>query len=281
MGGVGQPLEFAHFNRLLPAMFVKSRALLFLFAILSATRAMAGTVVEFSIVGEGVNERQTAFIQDGLIYVENAGGLRGTDLLFDAEKSSVVMINHEERNYYTLDEAEIDSLIKLAASVATTVENQKEVLSDILGTFGLGGLLKKPKSESETPADKRLENTGQRMTVSGLQCHLYRIWRRGRLDTEICIAGQDEFPIPADDYDTLEGLYQFGDKVFSLIGELLTRLGVPIPMLGSDQLNGLPVFINSHKEGLRTYVNHIRETEVDASRFRVPRGYESTMFPMG
>ncbi|MEA3292345.1 MAG: hypothetical protein U9Q71_08630 [Pseudomonadota bacterium] len=262
-------------------MFVKSRALLFLFTILSATRVMAGTVVEFSIVGEGIDERQTAFIQDGLIYVENAGGLRDTDLLFDAGKSSVVMINHDERNYYTLDESEIDSLTQLAASVATTMENQREVLSDILGTFGLGGILEEAKPESETPADKRLENTGQQMTVSGLRCHLYRIWRRGRLDTELCIAGQDEFPIPANDYDTLEGLYQFGDKVFGLIGELLTRLGVPIPMLGSDQLNGLPVFINSHKEGLRTFVDRIQETEVDASRFRIPRGYESTIFPLG
>lgn len=247
-------------------------------SLLYGAQALAGTVVEFSIVGPGIEEKQTAFIQDGLIYVENAGGLRGSDLLFDAEKSAVVMINHEERTYYTLDEEEVDSLAQLADNVAATMENQKEVLSGILDTFGLGGLLES-KPESGTPADKRVEEMGWQMTVSGLRCHIYRIWRKGRLDTELCIAGPDKFPIPKADYRTLESLYRFGDKVFELAGPLLTQLGVPIPMLGSDQLHGLPVFINSFKEGIQTFVERIEAREVDASRFRIPEGYEPTVFP--
>ena len=230
-----------------------------------------GNVIEFSISSNGSTQLQSALVQHGMISVRQVGGDITRDMLFESASRTLYIINHQQKNYMKIDQQVIDQVDSMVKSLSAVVDSQKGVLSDLLGSFGLGG--------SDETGEINMKNTGKQLRVSGVQCVLHQAYRNDQLETEVCIAAPESLRILGDNYATLQTFYLFSDQLLNRAGQILSSLGVVIPTLKMEQGGGLPVLVHSVREKMKTSLNHISSQQLQIERFALPNGYTEAAIP--
>ncbi len=229
-------------------------------------------MVDFVIEDNGQRLLQQALLQDRKICVEKVGGEPGKDMLFDASTRTLFIVDHGDRSYYHIDQEVIDKAASLVETVSRVVEDQKGVLADLFQTLGF----------SEESGDTMVveEDTRDTMTVADLRCTLFRQFRNGTLEWEMCVSSQDSLSALGAHYGTLNTFYVFGGQLLDRAGNLLSKMGVVLPRAWNPDPEGLPILVHSVEEGVSTRLVGIRNQEdLAADCLFLPSGYTRTPVP--
>ena len=95
------------------ALFSKFITLVLLVLCSYSSLANEGQRVGFTIEENGTVVRQEALVQEGRVFIANPGGDPVTDLVYDSGRRELLIINHQSKSYYRID----DSVIQKAASM--------------------------------------------------------------------------------------------------------------------------------------------------------------------
>jgi hypothetical protein len=237
----------------------------------SAFGDTTGRVIDFLVEDNGQNLPQTAMVQDGKISVRQVGGDPDQDILFDTAINTLFIIDHLNKSYYRIDQNVIDKVSSMIDSLSTVAESQQGVLSDLMETLGLG--------QEEEDVDIDIRDTGKTLSAANIECRLFREYRNGNLESELCIASEANLSSLGDHYNTLNSFYEFGDQLINRAGSILTNMGMIVPDVTRLRNEGLPILLYISKEKIKTGVVRIKKENSASDNFTLPSGYIQTPIP--
>ena len=242
----------------------------FLFAGLLQQPA-SSAVIDYVIEDQGRIIQQQAEFNSERVVVQAAGGDPNQDLLFDTRQNILLVIDHRDRSYLQIDERVINEVAALMETVSGAVENQQGVLADLMNTLGL------QNGESEPPAAK-LHDTGQQLSIAGLQCQLYQSHREGTLQSEVCVAENDQLGLVDGEYNALRDFLGFGNLMLNKAGPLIEALGLSLPQMDLANRPGLPIGMHSATRNLKVRLTSIAPGG-GAGNYQLPAGYSRSAIP--
>jgi len=236
----------------------------------SMASSFAATI-DFSIEERGKTVSQKAQVSKGRALVANAGDDPNQDLLFVESKRQLVIINHKSRSYMVINDQVIDEIAEISNSVGTVIESQKGVLGDLMSTFGLEQQEKKPRAE--------MKDAGRVLEINGFRCSLYQSFRDQQIDSELCMAENDQLKISTTDYNTLVEFMDFADNMLNRAGPLISALGLTLPQMSMPGARGLPIGMHSAKQQLKVRITGVDNSGGQGVNYNVPEGYSRSAVP--
>lgn len=230
-----------------------------------------GRAIVFQVEDGKRSHQQLALVQDGMVSVKQAGGNPNQDLLFDGAGKILYIIDHTNRSYYRIDQGVIDKVGSMIDSLNTVVESQQGVLADLMDTLGL--------AEEGKDVPLVVKKTSTVLSAGGIDCRLFQQFRSEKLESEMCIAPQDNLDMLGEHYATLNTLYVFGDSLLNHAGSILANMGFVVPNLSKLNVRGLPVIVHSVPDKVISRLVEIRDQNSAQEYFLIPSGYVETPIP--
>ena len=242
-------------------------AIIFLAGLFLLTPVIADTVVRYTI-SDGVSsqmDKRVAYVSNGKVRVVNTGGRIEPEAIFDSESGNLTLIDHQQKSYIKVNEAELTAM---AGQIKSLIDS---VMSELP--------FNNPLAPSESK--KSVKHSGIQRRVAGISCELYEIQINGEKESEVCIAKSNRLDISPNDYQTLENLYKTGDKLARTARETVGQSFGPIPEFGAGELGGLPVYIMSDSSGaqIELTLTNIASELVSPDYFKIPEGYQEQSLP--
>lgn len=227
-------------------------ALFLTLCLLPGPSSQAAATLSYQFVQGERKANQTVHVQDGMAWVKAVGGDKNLDVLW--AKEYLVLIDHRGQRYTPVNE---ESVKKLTGQV--------ETMTPLLR--GLGGQIRQLSPAQRAKWEKlldgvpldafdqaekelssaRLESTGQKKTIAGIQCALTRIRIERGDKLELCLAELDALGLSAEDAKTLRDLTTFTQRIARQAHGLASRFGVALAGMDIDQLEGIPIQIHEQR----------------------------------
>jgi hypothetical protein len=226
--------------------------------------------------GAGADASQsTLYIDNDRIRVEGQGKPpHDTNIIMDARAKKMVMINVSEKSYTEMTEADMKKMrVQVDAMRAQAAERMKSLppeqrkkMEQMMAGMGMpGGKL--PKVEFKA--------MGQKKTVNGFACEMYRVLRDGVAKEEDCVSPWSAKVIQKSD---MEGFRKFAEEMAKELG----AGGNQAEMFQQfDKYPGLP--ITRHMldgEGRDEEIKSVKRGSISDGLFTVPAGYTKKELPM-
>lgn len=256
------------------------------FGLVMTQTVYAATQIDLVTNENGTVSNQSAIIANGKVSVRHA--LDPTvELLYERSLASIFVINHAQKSYMTLDEASLDQLggqvagfmnsvqQQIAGQLENMAPEQRAQMESIMQSMGLGGLAETPP----VPTSIKISFTGQNTEIAGVRCRLATISEGNQKTAEMCVAAPGKLGIDAADYATLESLFSFGEALARKAAPLLSGLGVQIPPIRTEQIDGVPVAAADLRSNVRVVVNSIKPLKAEHEIPGIPPDYTKTALP--
>jgi len=205
--------------------------------------ARADARIDFRATEGGGAHIETLFIGQGLLR-SDAGA--STSLIMDPGTGVITLLQHDERTYVRMDQAEIE---RMGGAFASTMSQVDQTLAALPPSMRAqmqeltGGML----GVGDGRPMLQVRQTGQRETVAGHACTVYQTRKQGSLVSETCMA-------PA---SVLDGLSTAGRRTLDSAMAMTTQMA---ETLSKGPLRNL-VDLGPFKGGLFP----LRITEIDGS----------------
>ncbi len=252
-------------------------------AVLWIAPCEAATTIEFAVTDSGsdASRTQIAYVKDGRIYVRSAGGDANIDLLFTSNNSSIALINHGDRSYTHVDENKVSELAdamslvqkQLAENLALLPPEQAARMKEMMGSFGL------PTENPRPEPPKKLVRRGIR-SVNNIQCRQIDVVSdRGKLG-QLCVATAAAMSIPDADYQTIEALKAFAERLARSASKIRNQLGDSVPNIFGLEVEGVPVEMRdvSGRAPSSMMVTRVASGVGDTA-LAIPSGYQPRPLP--
>ncbi len=227
--------------------------------------------VKFVVEERGQVVNQVAQVTTTKVFIKASGGDPQRDLLFDASRQTLFVVEHRDRSYLQIDNQTIDEVAALIDSASGVVESQQGVLSDLLSTFGLSGEPEKPIAE--------LRDSGRQLNIGGYSCQLHQAHLEGKLNFEICVADNQALNLRPEEFSALREFLLFSNRLQNKADKLLSVLGLDLPKMNLNQSSGLPIGMHSPSQGLKVRISAI-DAEVIPPAHSLPSGYTRSEIPL-
>jgi hypothetical protein len=207
---------------------------------------------------------------------ERAAG--STGVVIDAAAKKIVMLDDRAKTYVEITEEDMKQLRGKAAAMRTQMEErmkslppeQRKQMEALMARMGPAGAAQPGKTE---PVVWKFEATGQKKTINGMACQMYKVNKDGKLHEEDCISPWSAGLLKKSDF---EGLKKFADQVLGGLGMNAEARGHQV-FEGLDQFPGVPISrVVLQADGTRgeeEQVKSITRAPIPASRFAIPSGY--------
>jgi hypothetical protein len=208
------------------------------------------------------------------------GDDRANVTLVDAAAKKLVMINDKEKSYIELTDADRQRMKEMIearrAQMKERLQNvppdQRERIERMMKERGAMG---EPAKE---PASK-FEPTGEKKTINGFSCQMYRRLIDGKVREELCAAPWGAGTLQKSDVAALQ---KFGAAMEDMGPMRRQRRNF---LADFDQYPGVPIsrvpIEPDGKRGEETQIKSITRGAVPASKFAIPAGYTKKDLPMG
>ncbi len=260
---------------------------LILATILFSTTVYADTTIEFGVTesGSAQTRSQIAYVKDGTIFVNGAGGDPKIDLIFARERSSITVINHGDRTYLSFDEEKINELSDRAQGMMSTVQKQLAEnlanlppeqaarMKEMMGNFGM------PAGNQPPPPTKKLVKRGI-VTINNMKCRQIDVMSNNQKVAQLCVADPSALNLPRDDYETIKAIQAFGERISQKAGQVSGQFGGSVPEFGGVQIDGVPVEMRNFSGPVSSVMTVTRVAAgVGAVSMAIPDGYNPRQLP--
>lgn len=249
-------------------------AVLAVLLLLTGTAASADSRIEFKTTeGKGASF-SAMLIGHGKIRTDAD---KMTAVILDPTAGAVVLLDHGKRTFTRLTRADIDQLVKtmddamkqMEQAMARMPPEMKERMKGMMSSMGTmaGGAIERV-------------DTGERATVAGRPCRIFRTRVAERVTNESCMADPSAIELPAADRATLTAalawMSEFSERLskgpLARIGAAMQMPGGLIPLRSSDIA----------PDGTRSTSEFagVSTASIPASTFEVPDGYKEQKIDM-
>lgn len=235
----------------------------------SVSADSGGRIIRFQIEDPNRVQAQYALVQNGKVFLKQAGGDPNLDLLFSAETRTLFIIDHRMQGYYKIDQDVVSKAVSMVESLSAIAVSQQGVISDLLNTFGL----------AEEQQDIEIRETDKTLSAAGIACKLIRQYSNGKFETEVCIASAEDLSVLGGHYATLETFYMFGDHLLNHAGSVLSSMGMTIPTVSRLTDNGLPIMIYTTQGQIKVKLTEIIDQKSSQGYFLLPTDYRQIQIP--
>jgi hypothetical protein len=239
-----------------------------------AGAARAGVTMVVKRGAGAAAAKSTITLDNDRVRVEGQGnGPREGNIIMDGRARKMVMINVSEKSYTELTEADMKKMgAQIAAMRAQAAEQMKNLppeqrkkMEAMMGNMGTPDG-KMPKVE--------LKAMGQKKTVNGFACDMYRVSRDGVAKEEDCIAPWGPKVLQKSDF---ENFRKFAEEMAKSMGVTGTQNDM---FQQYDKFPGIPVSRHMLDGGEDEEIESIKRGSVAESLFTVPAGYTKKEMPM-
>ncbi len=248
-----------------------NRTLAFLFAValpLSTAAVLADSRIEYKATEGGGSSLSTILIGQGKIRSETDQNM---SVIMDPTAGTTTILDHGKKTFTRITRADLaslaDSLKQLEQMMANLPPEARQMLAGRMGGAGMGG-----------PAPVT-EDTGERATVAGRSCRVFRTTLDGKTTAEHCMADASAIEIPAADRATMAAAMAWSKELTDALAKgPMARFGDSTPFRGGL----VPLRTTTiGADGTRKTSEFVGVTAVAlaADQFAVPAGYKEQPLP--
>lgn len=261
------------------------RVIIVLCAVLMATPAFAGVVYEvetkdFSSSPARVFDAEMVVEGRSLkMGVEADKGGTANDMIFRGDRREMIVVDHDSRSYFVMDEA---TLKELAAKLNEVTAMMEQAMANVPESQRamVEKMMKQRMPQQAAPREtSELRKTGDRDTVNGYPCVRYELWRGGLRVSELWVT----------DWSNIEGGPET-TQAFQEMSEFFKEMLDSIPQFAGGgevadtafehmkEMNGFPVVTREFADdgSLERMVRLKSATRrtIDPTAFEPPTGYK-------
>jgi len=240
---------------------------------------------------EGAGASVRILADGGKVKFSNLGDV-SADMVYDAKRNAMTMIDHREKRYMEIDQAtvrRISEQIKRAMeqyeqALASAPPAQREMMERMMKE-------RMPQlGAAERVEEVEVRETDETKEVGGYEARLFEVAEDGRKARELWVAPWSSVPGSEDVAEAFEGMSSlFGEMVRSFsegpLGGLFAR-GMESSWLAElKSVAGFPVltreFDGAGQLVSETKLGAVEQREFDGSEFEPPEGYRRQNLDMG
>ena len=240
----------------------------------TAAPARAGVTIVFQ---HGTSPPATMSLDGNKIRVESPEReARTTSVIIDATAKKMTVLDDRAKTFTEINEDDVKRVRgqvtamrgQLQQQMATMPPEQRQRMQEMLDKMAA------PGAAADKPVKHtfKFESLGQKKTINGMSCQMYKVLRDGKAHEEDCISPWSAGLLKKDD---VEGLRKFGEEMVSSMG--MTDGHARQAFDGIDQYPGVPisrvVLNDDGTRGDEDQVKSITRGSIPAARFAVPAGY--------
>ncbi|MGF1548093.1 MAG: DUF4412 domain-containing protein [Thiotrichales bacterium] len=226
----------------------------------------ADTVIKFTSSQPGMLDQMA--IKDGKVLI-NAPQSQGR-MVMDTTAQKMVMFNDKEQKYIEMDEKYMEQTAKVMDQMRQQMMAQLQSMpaeqrAQIEKQMGLAN----PEAK---PPEVTIKPTGQKKTVSGIECQVSDVYTDGAKTMEACMATPQAAKMNADDYATLKRMQEFSKKMMQKSSAMGGAPGAMKDMFPS--LDGLPMELKDLQNNFTMTISSVETAALDAKNFAAGSGYQ-------
>jgi hypothetical protein len=242
----------------------------------AAGRAQAGVTIETQ---RGPDGAATMYVEGNRMRMDG-GDKTGTttSVIMDGPSKKMIVIEDKKKVYTEIGQedmkrmrAQVDAMrAQMEERMKTMPPEQRKQMEGMMAGLNAG----KPGK----PVVLKFEKLGQKKSVNGFSCDMYRVLRDGTAAEEDCLAPWGPKSIQKSD---LAGLLKFAQEMAKSFGGAGAK-----DQLQFDQLDSYPGFPISRvplsptgERGVEEQVKSIKRGAIPATRFDIPAGYTKKDLP--
>ncbi len=246
------------------------RSAIIAFAAIFLIGICEAATIEYAINQSGSRIFQTANVAANKVFVKGGGGDPDSDVLFDADRNILFVVDHHKRSYLEVDYNAISQVAALSETVTDAISSDNGVISEALENLGLVGA----SHGVATTID-----TGNLLAVGGYPCSLYRSYLAGDFVSEICMADNKSLNLSVEDFNALRSFWIFSLRLLIRAEHLLAILGVQLPRMEIEDTGGLPIAIYTAAENRELRLTRIHYIDERSNVFSIPKNYTRSRIP--
>ncbi|HVZ70996.1 MAG TPA: DUF4412 domain-containing protein [Polyangia bacterium] len=248
---------------------------------LSAGAARAAVTIVIQRGQAPATTQSTLYLDGDRMRVEGVSGPTNHDanVIVDGAAKKMTVLNAAEKSYMEITEEDMKMMRARVDAMRAQAEErmknmppeQRKQMEAMMAKMGA------PAAGDDKPVKLEFKATGEKKTVNGFACEMYKVVRDGAVKEEDCISPWSAKVLQKSD---LEGFRKFAENMAKSLGpmghgaqnEMLDRL---------DKFPGLPITRHVLDGGPDEEIKSVKRGAIAASNFTVPAGYTKKELPMG
>ena len=238
---------------------------------------------------KGARPATTVYADGDRLRIDNpareAGG-RATTILLDAAGKRFVTLDESNKTYTEVTEEDMKRMrgqmdamrAQMQDRLKSMPPEQRKKMEELMGQRG-GAMSGSGSGSAAKPREWSFESLGQKKTINGFSCELFRVNVDGKPREEDCISPWSAGVVKREDF---AGLAKFGEEMMKGFGGGgATRAGEAF--LRFDKAPGLPIsrvpLDEDGKPGEEEQIKTIKRGAIAPSLFAVPVGFTKKELP--
>jgi hypothetical protein len=245
--------------------------------LLVSMRAHAGLTITTQ---RGNDPVATLYVEGDHFKAEEPKKAEATAVIVDAKAKKVIMIDATKRTYTEMTEedrkrmrGQMDAMrAQMQERMKNMPPDQRAKIESMMGPPGA--------ADAGKPHDWKFESTGQKKTINGFACDMYRVSEDGQLHEEQCVSPWSAGLVKKSDF---AGIQQFAESMMDDFGGRRGRSGSifsRIEKAPGIPISRVPIDANGQR-GPEEQIKSIKRGPVPASVFEIPAGFTKREMPMG
>lgn len=229
----------------------------------------------------------------GEVYLTDNAIRMSTDddnwMLFDRSSNTMFFVDDSQREFYVIDEAQIESLGQTLGNVNKQIEEALAALP--AGQRAQARAMMEsmmPGGGSSGPAPSKdiieINHTGRSDTIAGVSCDVVETLINNNLEGELCVAETDDLKISNGEMATMRAMGDFAQNMLDTmrehIGSFLPEEFSAGPMIEVLEL-GVPIRMVNKDSNEISELESISHDDINPDLVRVPVDYQRKPFGPG
>jgi hypothetical protein len=222
--------------------------------------------------------------QDGMSRMEvtSVSNNEAGAVIFRDDVRQLIALDHEERQYYVLDEA---GMQQMASQVNSAMQQMQQALADLppeqraMAEQMMKQHIPVPAPQSEAEPAK-VQKTGDNDTINGFACEYYEVTQEGRKIRDLCVTDWDSIEGGREAAESMLAMADFFDDMAKAFAD-----GSGMDVMGDQrdlfahmrELDGYPVlsreFDDLSEVESESILKSAKTRTFDAAFFSPPEGY--------
>jgi len=240
---------------------------IFLFA---ATIAVsADTKIEFKATENGGSGMSTVLIGQGKIRSDTSTGM----VLIDPTEGSMTIVATDKQQYTKITKADMKQIADMVAMTEQAMAGMTAEMRQMVQSR-MGG------AAAAQPAAVTVD-TGEKATVAGKSCRIFRTTQGGRTTQESCLADPSAFDMPAADRATMTAAIAFAKEITDsltkspMFGQIVSTSPFPSGLVPLRTTN-----IDAGGKRMTSELVGVSTAALPADTFKVPAGFKEQKLPV-
>jgi Domain of unknown function (DUF4412) len=221
--------------------------------------------------------------QDGVSRMEvtSVSSDESGGMIFREQGREFIAIDHEEKEYYVIDEAAMERIGTQMNSAMQQMQQALEEMPPEQRAMAEQMMKQHLPAQAKKPAPLKVNRTGATDTINGFDCEYYEVQQNGAKVRELCMAGWDDIDGGREAADSMIAMAAFFEKMAEQFssGSGMDVMGEQRDLFRHMQeLDGYPVLSREFDEDgsleSESRLKSAKSADIDPALFNPPQGYQ-------